>query len=854
MRGGEGEHRGAAGRWVPRAKVTSPGLPADFVRRKELRERLASAVDAAGVTLVCAPAGYGKTLLLADWLAGPGRDARAWVSLDRDDDSAEAFLAAVLSAVRAHVPVPVTTAPPPGDTAAAVAVLVDAVAAAPGRLVLVLDNVHAVPGARHVLTALIRHQPHNLRLVLASRSDPPLPLARLRVQGRLAELRADALRFRRPEARELLERCGVTLPDGPLARLVTHTEGWAAGLRLAARSLRGGTDPEDFLPRCAGHDHAVADFLTGEVLAHLPDDTRDVLTRLSVCETVSPPLAARLTGRADAGAVLAALEGDGLLSSTVDGEYRPHPMLRAYLRADLAHRRPELASALHHEAAAWFAAQDRPRDALHHAEQTGDGCAAVTLLADRGAGMLLDGQPGLVLRALAAAGPAVAGDALLLLFSALAHLELGDLGAAEAEIARSGRVWPGRADERLTAFRRLVVSAHALACGRPPVRGPAGACSSPAAEAWERLDHGLVSLSAGDHDAASRALDAAERLSGEQDLPYLLVHVTAAHALLAAVTGDHAGMVKAAEEALALAGDGAWKHSPWLAMCHAVAGFVRLMRADPRGARASAAELGGSEAPVFRWAAGAVDAVARFDLGDRETGLRLLRNARASSADAPVPRELAAAVMVLEHECALDLARLPLARDVAEWGARRLGTTAEVHLTLARTRFARGDLESTEHAVCVARGLPPLVPGTDVELCLVAAAVALRLGRRTKAREELDRALGLAAPGRIVRPFGHVEAEVRKLLLDQVGGFGETFAARVRDVLTAGGTGTAAALTGRERAVLVRLTAPRPLDEVASELRVSLNTVKTHVRAIYAKLGVNNRRAAVAAARELGLG
>lgn len=858
-RAGDGE-----GRWsAPHTKLVPPRLPGNFVPRRELRDELTRAVAAADVTLVCAPAGHGKTLLLADWFAAPRRDAAAWVSLDPDDDGAEHFLAALLSAIGEYLPDPVSAAlpavhPPGGDVATAVAELLDAVDALPGRLVLVLDNVQEVPGrgALDVLATVIRHQPRNLRLLLASRSDPPLPLARLRVQGRLVELRADSLRFGQAHARELLGRSGVDLTDDQVARLVSQTDGWVAGLRLAARSLRAGGDPEDFLPQCAGHDHAMADFLAVEVLARLPEDTRDALTTLSVCEAVTPPLATALTGRDDAAEVLAGLEDDGVLVTAVDGDelrYQLHPMLRAYLRAELTRRRPDLKPRLHDIAARWFAARDRPREALRHAEQTADPRAATALLDDHGVDMLLDGHSGLVLRALDAADPA--GRPRQLLCSALAHLELGDLGAAESDIARGARGWPAGADERLDALRRLVVSAHAMACGRAPVRGAVGVSGSAAVEAWERLDEGMTLLAAGDRDGARRELDAAARLGDEQNLYYVLVHVHAARALLAAVTGDHTGMVRAAERALALAGDGAWKRSPWLGVCHAVLGFARLLQGDPREARRYAAELTGSEAPMLRFAAAVVDAVARFDLGERVTALHLLHEARAALADTPVPRELAAAAMVLEHQCAVSLARFPLARDVAEWGGRRAGATAEVHGVAARARFARGDVEGAGRALRAARAAPRLAPGTDVGLCLLDAAVALDLGCRTKAREALGRALALAAPGRIVRPFANVEPELRPLLLDQLGGFAGGFATRVRDALTPAAGGTASpVLTGRERAVLVRLTEPQPLDEVAADLSVSVNTVKTHVRAIYAKLGVNNRRAAAAAARELGLG
>nr|WP_243869415.1 LuxR C-terminal-related transcriptional regulator [Amycolatopsis granulosa] len=828
---------------------------------------VARAVAASPVTLVCAPAGCGKTLLLAEWMCTRTRDV-VWVSLDHDDDTAERFLASLRFAIgecgpgRRELVRPGRFAPP-GDVASTVAELVETIEALPGELVVVLDNVQELPGQDvvRVLASLIRHQPRNLRLVLAARSDPLLPLARLRVQGRLSELRADALRFGPVEARELLERSGVVLTEDQLRRLVAQTDGWAAGLRLAARSLRAAGDPERLLPHFADDDRATADFLTGEVLAQLPGDSREILAMVSVSDQVTPRLAASLSGRDDAGAVLAGLEREGVLVTAVEGEqpwYQLHPMLRTYLRAELTRRQPDLVTALHHRAARWFAGQNRPREALQHAERTGDERAAADLLHDRGLDVLLDGRPGLVLRGLTAAGTTVARDPWLLLFSALAHLQLGELSTAESDIARSARVWPAGPDERLAAFRRLVVSAHALACGRAPVPGADGACSSPAMEAWARLDRGVALLVAGDHRDAAHELAAAGRLSDEQDLHYLTVHTTTAHALLAAATGDHRAVAEASELALTLAGRGTWGRAPWLAVCHAMLGFVRLLRCDLRGALACAAALAGVEPRALRFAGAVLEGVARFDSGDRVIGLRLLQDSRAALSGAPLPPPLAASVMMLEHQCALDLAQTAHARDVAEWGTRRLGRAAEAHVIVARTQLARGDLQGADRAVRAARepGGPALAAGTDVELDLLDAATALRLGCRTRARDRLEEALARAVPVGLIRPFTHADPEVKKLLLDQMGGFGdsEALATRIRAAVAGPGTATAVTLTGRERAVLTHLTSPQRLDEVASQLRVSVNTVKTHVRAIYAKLGVNNRRAAVVAARELGLG
>ncbi|MDQ4117681.1 MAG: hypothetical protein M3235_12065, partial [Actinomycetota bacterium] len=281
---------GVGGRQVPHTKVRVPPVPDSHVPRPELTDRLSRLVQVP-VTLVSAPGGYGKTQLLADWVRrthGPGHVA--WVTVDRDDDAPRLW-AAIVEAVCgcAEVPAdsPLLRLPALGtaDDLLLLAELVDALERLPrSRSVhLVIDDLHeaADPGPLRLVERLLRHQPETLRIVFATRLDPPLPLARLRIDGRLAELRADDLRFSADATRELLRRSGLELDDDQVALLVEHTEGWAAGIRLAAMSLRRAPSVQDFLDDFVGEDHAVADYLVGEVLSGVPDELRTFLRMLS---------------------------------------------------------------------------------------------------------------------------------------------------------------------------------------------------------------------------------------------------------------------------------------------------------------------------------------------------------------------------------------------------------------------------------------------------------------------------------------------------------------------------------------------------------------------------------------------
>ncbi|PWV84933.1 LuxR family transcriptional regulator, maltose regulon positive regulatory protein [Prauserella marina] len=845
------------------------------MRRPGLRDRLDGAMAPAGVTLVCAPPGYGKTLLLADWVEATGTHDKAWLTLDPGDLSAEGFLSAVLCAVRECPVVPGDSkihdlaVRGARDPATVLASLVDAIGVLRTRLHLVLDDVQVLSGREtfRTLAGLVRDQPRNLRLVLVSSSEPPLPFARLRVEGRLSELDGADLRFSADEVPSLLRLAGVDLTERQTRRLVELTDGWAAGLRLAARSLRDAPDPDRFLDEYASLDRTIADFLIGEVLSRLPRKASRLLRLLSVCENATPALAATLSGEAGAGEVLAGLERENSLV-TVHGKdrrwYRIHPLLRSYLNADLNRSSPELVPVLHKLVAASLAEEGHNQEALRHACRSGDGQAVVSLLRSTAIDLLLLGEPDLVLEGVAAAGSAFAhADPWLILFSALSWLQKGEFTEAERALALARGRWPAAAGPALVEFQRLIVSAHACALGKLPRAAPlvhwGGGEGSAALAAWNSVDRAVRLAADGERSEALRELRIADYLAEENGLTYLSLHAKVALSFVEVAGGDYPAMELACEQALALAARGGWRRSPWVPLCRVLLGLARLVHLDPAGALRAVEGTASSTWPMVRFAGELVAATAGFDRGERAVGLDRLHAARRELGDRPLDAALVAMAALTEHKCALDLSRFPLAREVAGWAAGRLGAGRESHLIEARTAFAHGDLDEAVRSLRLLRECEPpaLVPTTDVEASLLESTIALAVHRRTLARQALDTALRLAEPAEVLRPFAFVDQGVRRLLVEQLGGFGSTngFAGKVRTVLTGFTEERAetARLTTRELAVLHSLTSSRQLDEIASQLSVSVNTVKTHVRAIYAKLGVNSRRQAVVAARERGL-
>ena len=333
-------------------KLNPPTGARRRVRRQALVDRLVSD-EPRRLTLVSAPAGWGKTTLLAEW-AADSREERpfAWLTLDRGDNDAVRFWGYAIEALRTLEPSvgsaslaalgvsgtnPIEVVLPP---------LINELAALDGSLVLALEDYHLIhsPEVHEGLTFLVERLPTTLELAIATRLDPPLPLPRLRARGEMLEVRAPELRFDAAEAQELLRAAlGEKLDEADVGRLVQRTEGWPAGLYLAALSLSGRDDPSSFIEAFAGDDRHIVDYLGGEVLDGLDPRTRDFLLRTSILERVSGPLCDHLLESSDAAELLLAIERANLFLVALDGRrewYRYHHLFADLLRHELARLQP----------------------------------------------------------------------------------------------------------------------------------------------------------------------------------------------------------------------------------------------------------------------------------------------------------------------------------------------------------------------------------------------------------------------------------------------------------------------------------------------------------------------------------
>ena len=342
-----------------------------------------------------APAGFGKTTLVAQWRSAPvERRAFAWLSLDRgDDDPARLWWHVVCSLQRACPDLDAEDmldelrAQVPDITRTMLPMLVNALTALPGPVVLVLDDYHVIsePDCHEQIASLLLHLPPSALVVLITRSDPPLPLARMRASGNLAEIRMRELRFTPPEAAALVRAAsGIELSPPDVADLVARADGWAAGIYLAALSLQDHPSPAGFVRNFAGGNRFIVDFLAEEVLSRQPPGIRRFLARTAILSRFCAPLCDAIIGSSDAAEIIEVLERENLFVVPLDDSrewYRYHHLFAQVLQAELRKTEPEVIPALHQRACAWHRARGIVGDAVSHALASGDTAEAVDLIA-----------------------------------------------------------------------------------------------------------------------------------------------------------------------------------------------------------------------------------------------------------------------------------------------------------------------------------------------------------------------------------------------------------------------------------------------------------------------------------------
>jgi LuxR family transcriptional regulator, maltose regulon positive regulatory protein len=868
------------------------------------RQRLLRRLDEGAkgpLTLLAAPAGYGKTLLLTSWATGAGPPGPvAWVRAGPGDQDPPRFWGQVLAALRG------SGAVPPGGLLAGLGpqaeigdgflrALVGGLQELDRPVVLILDDLQeaAGPAVTSQLRFLLRHAPSQLRLVVASRADPALHLHRLRVAGQLTELREADLAFTLSETATLLTGHGVELSGTELETLWRRTEGWAAGLRLAALSMREHPQPGRFVADLAGDDRAIAGYLVEEVLAAQPPELRSFLLRTCVADRLCGDLADALTGGTDGARVLARLEREHVFTSATGPTrawYRYHPLFAELLRAELRYEHAAELPGLHRRAATWHADAGQPVAAVRHALAAGDVDQAAGLLATVWAPLLAEGQAAVLGELVSRLpGERVRATPELAVVAALSRLALGELEEADAWLGLAAAAEPRFAEPAAgsVAAMRLARLYRARLAGEVADAGPAarGLLASGPVTTVERsgaddqrmLAHALLGttqLWSGQLEEAAASLERARADAGRTGRQVVEVAAIANLALLEALRGRLGRAGELGRLASERARGFAWSAGPQLACAHLAAAVCAYHRDDLAAAsaaldRATQAALPGDQ-PV-RLAAAVLGAHLAAGSGrdQAEAALRHLDRSVAATGGRP-PRLLAAAARAAR-------ARLLAAAGDEEAALAALGPGDRQRppaesLVLARLRLARGD------PAAAVRTLAPLLagepggavlgPAQAIEAHLLEAVANQELADHAAAVAELGRALDLAAPEGYRRAFVEGGTPVRVLLADHlhwdsahhrmVGVLLERLRAAAPATPPAGGRPRAPAalvvpLSEREQVVLRYLSSRLSAGEIADELYVSLNTVKTHIKSIYRKLDTNRRWDAVKRARQLQL-
>ena len=848
------------------------------------------------MTIISAPAGSGKTSLLRAWAGRPGQRYRlALVQVQRDQHDAQQFWLALLDAIRhatgAHSGADPPAATPDFNAQAMVDRVLSELADARDGITLVVDDLHELnsPEAFAQLTRLLTNLPPNAHAILTTRRDLRLGLHQLRLAGELAEIRAADLRFTERETRELLDASGITLSGAGAALLHQRTEGWAAGLRLAALSLAGHPDPERFVAEFSGSDRMVAEYLLAEMLDRQPGDVQDLLLRTSLLDRVNGELADLLTRRAGSERVLLELEDANAFVESLDAErtwFRYHHLFADLLRLELRRAMPGEVPELHRRAADWLIRHGQVVDAIRHTQAAGDWQSAARLLADHSFSLTLDGQAQ-TMQALLRAFPRGEDHPELALVRAPVDIALGRLDQAAVHLAvaetHAETAPPGRQRRLRVAvaalnlslagrrgnFASVVEQARFLAS---PLTGPSNEDIALGSDlrAVALMNLGIAevwSLERSDALDAERHLREGAVLAREIGRPYLEVACLARLGFASLVLHSFATTQRHCREAITLAERYGWGTEPVIA-------------------------------PALIMLAGTMVWTGEFDEGERwlrrteralqtDTGpdIRLLLHQTAGVLHAGRGRhhEALEEFSAAEHLASQLADSHALASRVTGWllaTQARLGRPGEARAALAAPDdewVSSGEIRNARAVICLADGdpagalsvlhdvldgtAPVIAYATVVEAHLLAGFAHRELGDQRAANQAAERALALAESDRLVLPFAMTGS---RELLEAVPRHETAHGALLADILdVVHGSSPASGnqpppldveeLSPGELRVLRYLPTNLSRPEIAGELSISLNTVSTHLRSIYAKLQVRDRSSAVRRARELRL-
>jgi len=902
-------------------KLYVPVPPRGLVARPRLFEKLVH-TEGAALTLVSAPAGFGKTALLADWLADTTEQQRnvAWLSLEPADSDPATFWAYVIAAFRKTLPGIGTAAQelvasPPLATELVLTVLLNDLAAAAHDTWLVLDDYHAVdsPAIADGIAYFLKHHPPNVHVVVSTRSDPGLPLSRWRSRGELLEIRAADLRFTRDEAAAYLNgAAGLGLADAQVSTLEQRTEGWIAALQLAALSIRDRPDPAGFIEGFAGDDRYVVDYLVDEVLRHQTDNVRSFLERTAVLDRLTGPLCDAVAGTQDGGRMLADLERANLFVIPLDDRrdwYRYHHLFADVLRNRLLRDDPGRVPVLHRRASRWHASHGGTADAVRHA-LAGQDNEFAALLVEQAVPLLRRNRQDTVLFAWLRKLPdgSIRRSPVLTVFYGAMLMAEGDLRGVEQRLADAEEMLAAAAavrpenpdmppDPENLELQALPATIATYRAALALARGDTAGAAAYAREALERgrpEDHlsrgaaagflGLAAWAAGTVDEAQQifteaiaSLHAGGNLLDGFGSTVILADIL----LTAGRPGEARRICNVALQAAADHGESLVRASAEL---HVALSEMSRQAGEPAAAKshldaaAEFVERGPMTESRYRWflAAGLL----AQDAGDAGRAVSCLDRAEQLYRPGffpevrPVPA-VRARLWIRQGNLAA----------AGAW-ARALGITAHDdlgylgeynQLTLVRLMIAEQPADPA-----AALDAPDLLgrlatnaaasgrAGSLMEIRMLQALALALLGRRAQAQEALREALTASPePEAYVRLFLDEGEPLQALLRETVrsgDGTHHGAAATARHLLgLAAPSGEEPARLGEEPPAVIDPLSERELQvlrllgtelsgpEIARALFISQNTLRTHTKHIFTKLGVTSRRSAVALARRHGL-
>ncbi len=845
-------------------KLTIPPVRSGYVARPRLFEKLAEAKEQP-LTLLAAPAGFGKTLLLSAWAR---QQPVAWLSLDSSDNDPAQFWMYVLAALDTVQPgigqAPLSLLQSEQSIEAVLATLLNALGTLPQDIVLALDDYHVIDALpiQRAMTFLLDHLPPQFHVIIASRVDPPLTLARLRARHQLVELRIDDLRFTFEEAATFLrDVMDLRLTAGEVAALEARTEGWIAGLQLAALSMQGRDDAASFVAAFAGSHRYIVDYLTEEVLRQQAEHTRMFLLQTSILERLNGSLCDAVTEQQSGQATLERLEQANLFLLPLDDErrwYRYHHLFAEALRFRLSRTYADLLPTLHTRASLWFEQQGLLPEAVDHAFAARDYERAATLIEPILYPMFNRGTHATVRRWLQALPEEVlyARPSLCLLY-AWAFMYVGELASCERPLAAAEHTWQAEGNTRglseVYTFRTSVALVLSDAQRARDYTQRALALL-PEDDLVNRCNCAVYlggsAFLLGEVREASRQLNEARALCQKCHL-YSTLYAMNFLADAEIVQGrlHHAAAIS--QEVMSSLNGRQSIHSSW-AQSRLGGLYCEWNELDmAEQAVRQGVKLGEQAgqgiymAPIYLLAAQVL-----WVRGEMEDALEVL--AKAERAAQQLGDHHA-----LEHVHAFR-ARLALARDdlaqAEQWSAKTIAASAvpayehEVaYLMLARLHLARHrtgeavELLERMHAADEAAGRE----GNVISVLALLALAHWQAERSEQATRVLDRVLALAEPEGYIRVFVDEGAPMRDLLAAWLKSSARQPTTNASPLIEP--------LSTREQDVLELLAAGLSNAEMAAQLVVTVGTIKTHIKSIYGKLGVHSRTQAVARAREAGL-